>query len=302
MGETTSEVGAVHNPDDGSPDTAQIRSGIEQTRSNLSETIDALQQKLDPANIAEQVKTQIRDKATEAYGVAKSTVVDATVGKAHEIMTSVSDTMGDVTGRAGSVVKDSGTSVWQYVREHPIPIALICAGVGMLTLRRNKPSWYDNEDEGYETGTSAADTSSGNLTDKAQAAVAGATGMLGSATSTVRSAASTAADTTRNQLNRVTEGARRGARTASDGFTSKFQENPLTIGVVALAAGALVGLTMPASDIEREYLGGTRDQLLDQAKSAAHDAVEKVQRVAGEAGRTLKDAAQKEGLMVGQTG
>jgi len=86
MGETTDEVrfvdefeapvvepssgtrvtGTSEEANEGGQEAAEIRSGIEQTRADLSETIDALQEKLDPARIAEQVKGQIREKATEA--------------------------------------------------------------------------------------------------------------------------------------------------------------------------------------------------------------------------------------------
>ena len=74
MGEATNEVGPVselndpairrastaggsHTSED-SPDAAQIRSDIEHTRADLSDTINALQEKLDPTRIAEQVKEQ----------------------------------------------------------------------------------------------------------------------------------------------------------------------------------------------------------------------------------------------------
>lgn len=73
----------------------------------------------------------------------------------------------------------------------------------------------------------------------------------------------------------------------------------MTLGMVALAAGALAGMVLPTTRVESEYMGEARNRLVDQAKSVAQDAVEKVQRVAGEAGQTLKEAAQKEGLVSG---
>ena len=44
-------------------------------------------------------------------------------------------------------------------------------------------------------------------------------------------------------------------------------------------------------------MGDARDHLMDQAKTAAQEAAKKVQHVAEEAGQSLKDVAQKEGLM-----
>jgi hypothetical protein len=112
---------------------------------------------------------------------------------------------------------------------------------------------------------------------------------------------SSATDTTRQQLSSATDQARQGARAASDWFSSILRENPLALGVAALAAGALFGLSLPSTRIEGEYMGEARDHLVEGAKSAAQEAAGKVQRVTQEAGRTLKEAAQKEGLTSGES-
>jgi ElaB/YqjD/DUF883 family membrane-anchored ribosome-binding protein len=304
MGEATDEVrfvdefeAPVVEPSSGTPVTstsqaaneggqqaAEIRSGIEQTRADLSDTIDALQEKLDPARIAEQVKGQIREKATEAYDTAKDAVKEATIGKAEKIMSNVSETVTNATERAGTAVRDTSSSVVDYIRENPVPFVLIGIGAGMLAMsgrgkERSRYDWSRNaEGDAY-----------------------GRSGTVSSAATSVRDAAASAADTTREQLNYVSDQARQGARVASDRFKTTLQDNPLALGVAVLAAGAIVGLTLPATRVENEYMGEARDRLMGQAKSVAHEAAEKVQRVTGEAGRTLKDAAQKEGLMVGET-
>jgi len=304
MGETTDEVrfvdefeapvvepssgtrvtGTSEEANEGGQEAAEIRSGIEQTRADLSETIDALQEKLDPARIAEQVKGQIREKATEAYDTAKDAVKEATIGKAEKIMSNVSETVTNATERAGTAVRDTSSSVVDYIRENPVPFVLIGIGAGMLALtgrgkERSRYDWSRNtEGEAY-----------------------GRSERVSSAASSFRDAGASAADTTREQLNYVSDQARQGARVAKDRFRTTLEDNPLALGVAVLAAGAIVGLTLPTTRVENEYMGEARDLLMGQAKSVAHEAAEKVQRVTGEAGRTLKDAAQKEGLMVGET-
>ncbi len=334
MGETTNQVGNPNDlndpirrrvpaaqvshttneePADGDPEAAQIRSNIEHTRAGLSETINALQEKLDPTRIAEQVKDQIREKATEAYDTAKQAVKEATIGKAEKIMANVSETASDMAERAGTAVKDS--SVVQYIRNNPLPLALVGIGIGMLTLstRKKQQSAYNTgRDLGYRTYdesgkviTSAGESSvtdrarnaAGGIADAARTATGRATSAVSSAADSVRDVASSAADTTRQQLSNVTAQVRQGTRAASDRYTNTLQENPMALGVVALAAGAIVGLVLPTTQVEGEYMGEVRDRLVGQAKSAAQEAVEKVQRVAGEAGQTLKEAAQKEGLV-----
>jgi ElaB/YqjD/DUF883 family membrane-anchored ribosome-binding protein len=181
-------------------------------------------------------------------------------------------------------VRDTSSSVVDYIRENPAPFVLIGIGAGMLALsgrgkERSRYDWSRNtEGEAY-----------------------GRSGRVSSAASSFRDAAASAADTTREQLNYVSDQARQGTRVAKDRFKTTLEDNPLALGVAVLAAGAIVGLTLPTTRVENEYMGEARDRLMGQAKSVAHEAAEKVQRVTGEAGRTLKDAAQKEGLMVGET-
>ncbi len=159
-------------------------------------------------------------------------------------------------------------------------------------------------DRARETASGLGDTvreAAGNLADTARAAAERTSSAASSATAGLREAVSSAADTTRQQLTTATDQARQGARVASDWFTNTLQENPLALGVAALAAGALFGLTLPTTRIEGEYMGEAREHLVESAKSVAQETADKVQRVAQEAGRTLKDAAEKEGLTAGET-
>ena len=63
-----------------------------------------------------------------------------------------------------------------------------------------------------------------------------------------------------------------------------------------MAVGAAVGLAVPATRVEQEYLGEARDKLVDKAQQVAHDTMQKVQNVAQEAGRTAQQEAQNQGL------
>lgn len=310
---------------EGGDEAAQIRSGIENTRADLSETINALQDKLDPSHIAEQVKEQIRGKATEAFDSAKQTVKEATIGRAEKIVASVSDSVSSViSGPTGTAVKERSSSIVQYIRENPIPLALVGIGIGMLTMSNRKkgsysyssgiqPSRYDRSevidlqtgqpsftDRAKDAFSGVAETTrgaAGSVADKARQAAGQATGAVSSAASTVKGAAGTAVDTTRRQWNDVSDQARQGVSAAGEQLKSTLQNNPMALGIAAIAAGALLGLTLPSTNLEREYMGDARDHLMDQAKSAAQEAAKKVQHVAEEAGQSLKDVAQKEGLM-----
>jgi hypothetical protein len=50
--------------------------------------------------------------------------------------------------------------------------------------------------------------------------------------------------------------------------------NPLGLALGAVAVGFLIGLCLPVTDIERERVGKIGEQMTEQAKSAAADAIE----------------------------
>jgi hypothetical protein len=105
-----------------------------------------------------------------------------------------------------------------------------------------------------------------------------AKGVFSAAASSTSDATSSAAGTTREQFGNVSDQARQGTRVATDRFNTTLQENPMALGVAALAAGAIFGLTLPATRVEGEYMGEDRDRLVDHARSLAQESAGKVQR------------------------
>src|SRR5690349_15072490 len=61
-------------------ETDHLKAQIEETRSQMGETIDAIQEKLSFQNISEQVKEQVSEQINSALETAKETVYDATIG------------------------------------------------------------------------------------------------------------------------------------------------------------------------------------------------------------------------------
>lgn len=76
----------------------------------------------------------------------------------------------------------------------------------------------------------------------------------------------------------------------------KARGNPLAAGVVALAAGWLVGSMLPASAKERELASTVKDKaepLVDEAKSLAQETAQGLQEPAQQAVQSVKDTAQQ---------
>jgi len=206
----------------------QIKEQIEQTRSQMSETIDAIQEKLSMSNIKEQVSEQINS----AVETAKDAVYDATIGKAGEFMQNVGRSIGDVTGTVGRSLGDvtgnvgntlAKSNVVGTVRSNPLPFALIGLGIGMLVLqsrsrsttRTSSPSYsYDYDAGNYNEGDYNGDT--GHTTGNRRSTRS----TLRSATRTVGGAASSAYEGVSNVAGSAVSGVSSAAGSAYQGLTS----------------------------------------------------------------------------------
>ncbi|GAB2623639.1 DUF3618 domain-containing protein [Novilysobacter erysipheiresistens] len=65
------------------------------------------------------------------------------------------------------------------------------------------------------------------------------------------------------------ESARMRARSGKQGFEHMLDDNPMAIGAMAIAAGALLGAMLPPTRKEDELIGPMRDRFADDARHAA---------------------------------
>jgi hypothetical protein len=77
-------------------------------------------------------------------------------------------------------------------------------------------------------------------------------------------------------------------------FAETLEESPLVVGVAALALGALVGLALPGTSKENEWMGETRDRIVEDVKATAQETARKVQNVAEQAQHAAVSEAKRE--------
>ena len=75
-----------------------------------------------------------------------------------------------------------------------------------------------------------------------------------------------------------------------------LHDNPLQVGVLALALGGALGLAAPSTPREQQVMGEARDRLVDRVQETAQETMQKVQRVAEEDGGAAADEARYQGL------
>ena len=250
--------------------TKRIRSDIERTREDMSETIDEIQERLSPATLAAQAKEAVKEQ---------------TVGRVKQAARGV-----------GQFSSDTAEGVAEGVRQNPWPAIMIGCGTAWMLfegVRRgsNGPRSYrgsrsfgrtdreeyvfehgDGSTGYYETGEGAEASSGGRsiYDDKFRGGYYARQG---------RGAMDTVSD-------KVT--------TASSQLRDLMSRNPLVVGAIATAVGVAVGLALPETQRENQLMGEARDNLVERAQGAAQGAVEKAKQVAVDATRDAAGEAAKQ--------
>jgi Protein of unknown function (DUF3618) len=328
--------------------TAAARQEIELTRADMTSTIDAIQDKLDPEVLSEQAKdtahdvtdyaireakeaareitdhavVQARQAVQEISGQAKLALREATIGKVETMARTATDTAG---GWRQSVV--------ETIKANPMPAALVGLGVGWMLLNRPIGSQHSSlayaqrgsDSAGYGAGMysptpyrPAAAHDSG-----VRGTVDGAQQSLGRAAERVQQTAGHAADEAQQTAGQVAaqvqgtagqvveqvqetggqvvEQVQEQASRAQGFLQRQLEENPLVVGTVAVAIGAVLAGTVPSTPREDRMLGHTRDRMMSTATELAQDTIQKVERVVDEAQSAAKEEAREQSL-VGEGG
>jgi hypothetical protein len=232
----------MERPDElsSNPEVQHIKAEISETQAELQQTVAEIQDRLSPAHIKQQAADTVREAATN--------VRHRTVGRVQHM------TRG----------------------QNPIPFALIGIGAAWLIANnRSSRRWSDSEYDG-EWGSSEYISSDDEFASPYAGDVDATLG-VGADTGSVGRNSRLAAS--RERMSELSHEARDRARYAANRartrWDSMLNDNPMALGIAALAAGALVGAALPQTEIENEYVGETRDNVVDSAKSMAQTAVGK---------------------------
>lgn len=321
---------AEENVDTSDPEA--IRANIERTRADMTSKIDEIQERLAPANLAEQAKEAVRD---------------ATIGKVEDLREATIGKVEDIMQSAGDNVEYARQSMFETVRSNPIPAALVGLGLGWLLMNRRSapqqrysgrgaprsdrgsyrpddesPRYYDRETryggQGNYSETRYAEGRYGGeqgIADRARetaGSVVGnvretATDVVGNVRETatdvvgnVRETASDVAGNVRETASDLAERAQYGAQRVEDRVSNMMTENPLALGAMALAAGVAVGMMLPQTERENQLMGQARDRVVDQAQDVARDAMEKVKTVASDVAEQTKSTVQEQTSQMGR--
>jgi len=279
--------------DENTDETEQIREQIEDTRAKMSETIDAIQEKLSISNISEQVTEQVTEQVSNLYQTAKETVYDATIKRAGKFMSEVNREL-----KRSDFIKQVG--------DKPLPLFFIALGAGLLLFGNKKNGrgsqrYRGNAGSfkgkgGRETGNrgsmlkSATDTLTGAASSTYQAV--GDT--ANSAYESVGNAANSVYGSVSDLANGTIDKAGELGGQIQEKYEYYLEENPLAIGAVALAVGAAIGFSIPSTAYENELVGEVRENLMSKVGEQLSGTIDKVKNIAGEAKNVIAESVTEE--------
>jgi ElaB/YqjD/DUF883 family membrane-anchored ribosome-binding protein len=248
----------------------QIQADIQRTRSDLDRTLTRLERRLEPRRLLDQGVDYLRDNGAREYL--------SNLGKA--------------------------------AKEQPLPLALVGVGLAwmMMTHGRSGSSVTDGRAFGDAVGSAAADARSraaegveglrsraGELSGKVSDAASQLASQTRDAAHRTSQGLSEAADAARARAAQVSEATRQGAQKVRSGYDHLVNEQPLALGAIGLALGAVLAAAAPRTRQEDEWMGDASDKLADDAKRAGKEKLEEVQSAISEtAGRSTESVRASE--------
>jgi ElaB/YqjD/DUF883 family membrane-anchored ribosome-binding protein len=238
----------------------EIESDVHEIRSELSQTLQRLEERFSPRAILDQLFSRAR-------GVGQGS--------------------GEFVGNVGATVRDN-----------PVPVLLLAAGVASLIASERMSARGRRGQTPVETEEAEGD--GGGRIESIKAKAREAKAKAREARETVgglgERARHTGMELSQRMRGRASELRTRGSQTV--------HEQPLVIIGLGVAVGALLGAGLPVTERERRTFGPSRDRMLSRARDVAREGAERVregaERVRDRA-EQVKGMAERAGASIGET-
>ncbi|MGB3682673.1 MAG: DUF3618 domain-containing protein [Rubrobacteraceae bacterium] len=272
------------NPAGTDDELETLRLELARTRAQMSETVYAIQGRMNPQYVREQASSQAKDTAREAGSSVVDTIKNNPIPAALTgagvvglgwLIASASGDSGSSGGGYGSSYESSYSGGRRPV--DPGRRDLDDGPYYYGSPERSNPTYYEDE---YE-GSSESSQGSGRAQEAAGQA---------------RQRASQMGGQLQDRAGQAGQQAQQQAQRAKGGFQQALRDSPLALGALALGVGAAVGFAVPSTSKENEAMGETRDNLVERGKQSARETRERAQRVLEEGRRSAEQEAQRQDL------
>lgn len=258
-----------------------IEQEIAETRVELVETVEAIQDRLTPSNIVSNATESVRHAASE------------------------------------KVRQMTDNSFMDTVRSNPIPSAMIGIGAAWLYFKgrsngRTYSTYGSSGDwrsaRGYDPGVYGQGASGEYAVGTRGSAYGRSVDSYEESGAEVGSMGRDMTSRARDMAEEWRDSARDTTRRAQLKFNDVLRDNPLMLGAAAALIGAAIGMSIPETEAENRMMGEARDAVFDRAQNMASEAANKVseaagsvQQAAGKVADTASDVASNTGTSSSST-
>jgi ElaB/YqjD/DUF883 family membrane-anchored ribosome-binding protein len=242
MMNASTDNGAWSNPNSANPNPgattrspADLEREGEQIRADLDRTLDEIERKLSPGELLDRSVDFLRNNGSE-------------------------------------FVREAGDTI----RSNPIPVLLTAAGLIWLTTsiasrHRSRASGYGETEEfsSYRGGSEDYGDyghNDGGIRSKVDEARERVSNAAHRVSDRVTGKAHDVADRARGRFSSTMHSVRDRTENVRSDFMDLVQRQPVALGALALAAGALIGAAFPITQYENRLVGPARDRTLARAK------------------------------------
>lgn len=177
-------------------------------------------------------------------------------------------TPGQLVDQGLDYLKNSGareyaSNLGASLKTHPLPATLTGIGLAWLMAVGNRPA------QSYESSGPS----------------------IGERMQSTRETVGSKVQSAKDSLYSAKDSISSGMQSTRESWDSIVQDNPLVLGAVGLALGAVVAALAPRTRTEDQLMGQARDDLVDKAKQAGAQKMEQVKEQARQTVGEIKDAA-----------
>ena len=230
--------------------------------------------------------------------------IDRTRGEMDRTLTAIEQrlTPGQLVDQGISYFRQSGANEFVQnlggaAKHNPLPVALAGIGIAWLMALGRQPA----QQQGYGASWFAPSSGTG-LRDKASAMAQGVSERMSSAQQqlsekigSLREGASGSIESMKERAGHVGETARQQWQRARGGVDYLVNEQPLALGAIGLAIGAVLGGLAPRTRKEEEMMGEASRNLMEKTKEAAAPHLEKATEAAKQAVTSVQSQSQSGG-------
>jgi ElaB/YqjD/DUF883 family membrane-anchored ribosome-binding protein len=244
----------------------ELQYDLDRTRADLNATLQAIEQRFSPGQILDQALDYVKGGPKEY---------------AHNLS--------------------------EQVKDNPLPVALIGIGIAWLMVGphagREEGVEYTSEGlaettgEGYQRAQEAMHGMGERMTEKK----ADFRARMGRRMSETKERFAHASEKMRHRREaagerggELAEHLRERGMGARESFGSLMQEQPMVVGALAVALGALLGAGLPISRREKETMGEASSKVMHRGEEMAHEAKEMGREEAAHMGEAVKESAKGE--------